>query len=104
LLGDPAPLDLRFLRSQRAAVDRCLHARTDTGSGLSPTLRSPGAAQRLAEMLATIWAEVVAPSWPQVCECLECDIAYRSRALAAAGLAAVLDDLGASLTLETAAG
>jgi Family of unknown function (DUF5937) len=84
----------------RAEVDRCLTARREARPEVQRALRSPNAARRVAESLSAIWSELLAPSWPRIRDCLERDIAFRSRALAGAGLAAVLEDLGASITLE----
>ncbi|HET8873344.1 MAG TPA: winged helix-turn-helix domain-containing protein [Gaiellaceae bacterium] len=84
----------------RAEVERCLNSRGRTVQEVDRPLRSRDAAARLAEMLAALWDELVAPSWPQIRDCLERDIAYRSRTLARRGLAAVLEDLAAPVTLE----
>jgi DNA-binding transcriptional ArsR family regulator len=59
-----------------------------------------GAAERIAGLLAAIWNGLVQPSWPQIQGVLERDILHQSRALARLGLAAVLDDVAPSLTLD----
>jgi DNA-binding transcriptional ArsR family regulator len=56
-------------------------------------LRSAGAARRLADLMAALWVGVISPCWLQIRGCLERDILYRSRLLAARGLGAVLADL-----------
>jgi hypothetical protein len=83
----------------RSEVERCLNSRGRVVQEVDRPLRSRDAAARLAEMLAALWDEFVAPSWPQIRDCLERDIAYRSRNLAGRGLAAVLEDLAAPVTL-----
>jgi DNA-binding transcriptional ArsR family regulator len=84
----------------RAEVDRCLEAHGRIEPQVHRSLSSRGAAARLAEQLCALWAELVAPSWQQIRDCLERDILHRSRALAGGGLAAVFDDLGPVVTLE----
>jgi DNA-binding transcriptional ArsR family regulator len=84
----------------RAEVDRYLEARGPIGREVERSLRSRGAAKRLAEVLSALWGELVSPSWRQIRDCLERDILYRSRALAGRGLAAVFDDLAPIVTLE----
>jgi DNA-binding transcriptional ArsR family regulator len=84
----------------RAEVERCLNSRGRIVQEVDRSLRSRDAAARVAEMLVALWNELVAPSWPQIRDCLERDIAYRSRWLAGRGLAAVLEDLAAPVTLE----
>jgi DNA-binding transcriptional ArsR family regulator len=77
----------------RTEVDRCLEARGSVGREVERSLRSRGTAKRLAEVLSALWDELLSPSWPLICDCLERDILYRSRALAGGGLAAVFEDL-----------
>jgi DNA-binding MarR family transcriptional regulator len=84
----------------RAEVDRCLRARGSVGQEVERSLRSSGAAARLAELLAVLWDELLSPSWPLIRECLERDILHRSRALARRGLAAVFEDLAPRVRLE----
>jgi DNA-binding transcriptional ArsR family regulator len=84
----------------RADVDRCLDARGPIGREVESALRKPGAATRLAELLAALWGELVAPSWSRIRDCLERDILFRSHALARSGLAAVFDDLTPLVTLD----
>lgn len=82
-----------------AEIDRCLQTRGLLGTDVHRTLRS-GATTHLADLLAALWTELVLPSWRQIRGCLERDILYHSRALAGRGLAAVLDELAPSVTLE----
>jgi DNA-binding transcriptional ArsR family regulator len=84
----------------RSEIDHCLEAQPPIARQVERSLRTPGAAKRLADLLAALWEEVVSPSWPQVRECLERDILHRSRALARGGMAAVFDDLAPLVTLE----
>jgi DNA-binding transcriptional ArsR family regulator len=84
----------------RAQVDRCLDEHRGMPQDVERSLRSHGAARRLAELLDALWCELVAPSWRQIRDCLERDIHYRSHALAGGGLAAVFDDLAPLVTLE----
>jgi hypothetical protein len=84
----------------RTEVERFLNSSGRIVQEVERSLRSRDAAARVAEMLAALWGELVAPSWPQIRECLERDIAYRSRELAGGGLAAVLADLAAPVRLE----
>jgi DNA-binding transcriptional ArsR family regulator len=83
-----------------AEIDRCLNGRGPVVTDVERELLSDCAAQRLAELLAAIWTELVQPSWGDIRSCLERDILYRSRALAGRGLAAVLQDVAPSLALE----
>jgi len=65
----------------QAEVDHCLQTRGLIEKDVERCLRAHGAARRLAESLAAIWTELVAPSWRLIRDCLERDILYRSRAL-----------------------
>src|SRR5262249_54168848 len=80
--------------------DRCLEAQRPLGREAERALRARGTARGLADLLAALWDELVSPSWPQIRDCLERDILYRSRALARGGLAAVFEDLAPLVTLE----
>jgi DNA-binding transcriptional ArsR family regulator len=84
----------------RVELDRCLEGRRHIGQEVDRSLRSRGAAARLAEPLSALWGELVAPSWRRIRDCLERDLLHRSRALTGHGLAAVLDDLGPVVTVE----
>jgi DNA-binding transcriptional ArsR family regulator len=84
----------------RAEIDRCLEARRSVGQEVQRSVRSGGAAERLADLLSAFWDELLSPSWPLIRDCLERDILYRSRALARGGLAAVLEDLAPLVRLE----
>src|SRR5206468_2641111 len=91
-----APEHVRF------EVDRCLEARGPAGRDVTRSLRSPDAAKLLAELLAALWSELLAPSWRQIRDCLERDVLHRSRAMATGGLAAVFEDLAPFVALEQA--
>jgi DNA-binding transcriptional ArsR family regulator len=78
-------------------VAPCLQRRGRIAPDVEDALRSAGAARRLADLIAALWAGVISPCWPQVRGCLERDILYRSRLLAAHGLGAVLADLAPSV-------
>jgi DNA-binding transcriptional ArsR family regulator len=84
----------------RVEVDRCLQTRGPIDKDVERCLRAQGAATRLAESLAALWTELVAPSWRLIRDCLERDILYRSRALAEGGFAAVFDDMAPLVTLK----
>ena len=84
----------------RAEIERCLQESGPTSIDVERALRSEGASERLAELLAALWTGLVLPSWPQIQSCLERDILYQSRALARRGLAAVLGDVAPSLAFE----
>lgn len=49
--------------------------------------------RRLARALEAIWAELIAPSWREIHDCLERDILHRSCAMAGGGLAAAFAEL-----------
>jgi DNA-binding transcriptional ArsR family regulator len=87
-------------RLVRAEIERHLNQNGPLATDLERALLSDSAAERVAEALAAIWAELVRPSWPQIRAGLERDILYQSRALARHGLAAVLDDVAPSLAFE----
>jgi DNA-binding transcriptional ArsR family regulator len=84
----------------QAEIDRCLGARGSIGQEVQRSLRSGGAADRLADLLSAFWDELLSPSWPLIRDCLERDILHRSRALARGGLAAVLEDLAPLVGLD----
>jgi hypothetical protein len=84
----------------RAEIDRRLQETDPIGADVERVLRSDAAAERVAQLLGAIWADLVLPSWPRIEACLERDILYQSRALARRGLAAVLKDVAPSLALE----
>ena len=82
-----------------AEIDRCLRVNGPVAADVERALRAHGAAQRLADLLAAIWASLVQASWSTIRASLERDILYQSRALARNGLAAVLQDIAAPLDL-----
>ncbi|KAA9161087.1 winged helix-turn-helix transcriptional regulator [Amycolatopsis acidicola] len=60
----------------------------------------PGLARdRLAEEMAIVWSELVAPHWTRMRAVLTDDIAYRSRRLAEGGTALVLNELSPRVRL-----
>lgn len=83
-----------------AEIDRCLRADGPVAADVERALRADGAAERLADLLAEMWAGVVQPSWSTIRASLERDILYQSRALARHGLAAVLQDVAPALDLD----
>jgi DNA-binding transcriptional ArsR family regulator len=84
----------------RAEIDRCLQTGGPVAADVERALRADGAAERLADLLAAIWAELVQPSWSRIRASLERDILYQSRSLARHGLAAVLRDVAPALDLD----
>jgi DNA-binding transcriptional ArsR family regulator len=78
-----------------------------TPGGVSPAvadrlLADPAATvQRLADATERAWHALIEPDWPRLRAVLEADISYRSRRLAATGLAALLADLHPTLTYRT---
>lgn len=83
-------------RQVRAELARCLS--TLHGARLPPPAQAlvahPVRARALlADTLDACWERLVAPWWPRIRDVLEGDIAYRTGALAAAGLGAVLAGL-----------
>jgi DNA-binding transcriptional ArsR family regulator len=83
-----------------AEIDRCLQGRGRIPPEVDRALHSDGAANRLADVLAAISEGLLLPSWRQIRGCLERDILYRARALVGRGLAAVLEELAPSVTVE----
>jgi DNA-binding transcriptional ArsR family regulator len=81
-------------------VERCVRGHSPIAAEVERALFSDGAAERLAELLAGIWAALVRPSWPQIQGSLERDILYQSRTLARRGLATVLHEVAPSIALE----
>jgi DNA-binding transcriptional ArsR family regulator len=86
----------------RREIEHCLRGRPAIGADIERALLADGAADRLMELLAAIWTGLVGPSWREIRGCLECDILYRSRALAGRGLAVVLDEIAPPRGLESA--
>jgi hypothetical protein len=84
----------------RAEVERYLPRHWPIVTDVQRALMSDGAAERLADLLAAMWTELVVSSWPRIQGCLERDILYHSRALADCGLAAVLRELAPWVALE----
>lgn len=73
-------------------------AMVDAELGTLP--RDPAHARDLlADQLAIVWRELLAPHWPRLREILAADIEYRARRLAEGGIALVLDDLHPSIRL-----
>lgn len=72
--------------------------------------RSPGAGglatdpaqarTQLADVLETVWRNLVEPWWPRIRDVLDADIAHRTRALVDGGLAAVFADLHPAVRWE----
>jgi len=77
----------------QAEIGRCLRMRGPISEEVRQSLVAPGAGARLAGLLEILWQVLIAPSWPQIRDCLERDISHRSRALAGDGLAAVFEDM-----------
>jgi DNA-binding transcriptional ArsR family regulator len=80
----------------RAELSRCL--REQHGRRLPPPAQAlvdhPVRARTLlTDTLARCWKHLIEPWWPRIRDVLEGDIAYRTRQLAAGGLASVLADL-----------
>ena len=84
----------------RTEVERCLPRRWPIVTDVRRALMSDGAAERLADLLAAMWTELVVLSWPRIHGGLERDILYHSRVLADRGLAAVLRELAPWVALE----
>jgi hypothetical protein len=82
-----------------AEVQHALRGQSRIAPDVERALLSPVAAERLADLLAAMWTGLIEPSWPRIRSCLERDILYRSRTLAARGLAAVLEDVAPSVAL-----
>jgi DNA-binding transcriptional ArsR family regulator len=85
-----------------AEIDRWLRADGPVPADVERALRADRTAERLADLLAAIWAGLVAPSWPAVRASLERDILHQSRVLARHGLAAVLRDVAPALDVDGA--
>ncbi|MPZ81456.1 MAG: helix-turn-helix domain-containing protein, partial [Actinophytocola sp.] len=72
--------------------------------------RSPGARRfatdpaeartQLADVLESVWRNLIEPWWPRIRDILEADIAHRTRALVDGGLAAALADLHPAIRWE----
>ena len=87
-------------RDVQTEIDRVLNECGAIPADVERALRTDDAAERLAQLLAAIWIELVQPSWSRMQGCLERDILHQSRSLARHGLAAVLEDLAPALRLE----
>src|SRR5262245_36043866 len=88
----------------QAEIDRTLSTSLQsTFAGLPPDverqLRSPGAAERLADQVMAIWQGLLEPSWQHIRDVLDRDVLHRSRALARGGLAGLFDGLAPLITL-----
>jgi DNA-binding transcriptional ArsR family regulator len=89
----------------RAEIERTFSCNAlSTARPLEPAverqLRSPDAANLLADLLALVWEGLVAPSWLRIRDVLERDVLYRTRALTRGGLKALFEDLAPLITLE----
>jgi DNA-binding transcriptional ArsR family regulator len=97
--------ELERIRATRAEqvqleIDRCLRANGPVAADVERALRADGTAERLADLLAAMYAGLVQPSWSTIRASLERDILYQSRALARHGLATVLQDVAPALDLD----
>ena len=83
------------LAAVRATPPEQAHADlATTGSGRVPAaLDTPDVADRVADLLADVWARFIEPDWPRRRTVLERDIQQRAHHLATHGLAHALDDL-----------
>lgn len=63
------------------------------GGPLPAELQRSDLAERVADLLEWVWAETIAPSWPQRRRVLEADIIARTRQLSLGGWAATIDDM-----------
>jgi DNA-binding transcriptional ArsR family regulator len=63
-------------------------------------LGSEDLADRIADLLAVLWVELVLPRWQRIQACLERDILRRSRVLGTRGLATVLNELAISVAVN----
>jgi DNA-binding transcriptional ArsR family regulator len=107
------PVEFAAELARLRATDPALAAReiarslsTTPGAATSPAagrlLADPAATvQRLADTTERAWHTLVEPDWPRLRAVLESDIAYRSRRLAATGLAALLATLHPHLAYQS---
>ena len=84
----------------RGEIDRWLRTNGPVAADVERALRADGTAERLADLLAAMWAGLVQPSWSAIRASLEREILYQSQALARHGLAAVLQDVAPAVGLE----
>jgi DNA-binding transcriptional ArsR family regulator len=84
----------------RLEVERTIAQYEALDPAVDERLRQPGAAALLADLLASVWEALVAPSWPRIRDVLERDILYRSRSLARGGLASLFAGLAPLVTLD----
>src|SRR5262249_26882116 len=103
VLGD-VELELAEIRATparqvRAEIERTLSSCPPLEPAVERQLRSPDAANWLADLLERVWEALVAPSWPLIRDVLERDVLHRSRSLARGGLTALFDDLAPLITL-----
>jgi DNA-binding transcriptional ArsR family regulator len=82
-----------------AQIEAALAGR-QVDSGAARVLRTREAPARLADLLALLWHELVEPSWPELREVLERDVAYRARRLAEGGLVRLFADLAPAVSLR----
>jgi DNA-binding transcriptional ArsR family regulator len=85
-----------------AEVERALAARSAAGG--EPLLGCERLADRVADLLAVLWLELVLPRWRRIRACLERDVLWRSRVLGSRGLAAVLSELATSVAVRDGVG
>ena len=99
----PTGLDTTFERElaavratppERAAADLRLGYR---GRPVDPALDVPDPQDRVADALAAVWAELLAPDWPRLRALLERDIVQRAGTLTVYGWARVFDGLAFDL-------
>jgi DNA-binding transcriptional ArsR family regulator len=83
----------------RAEIEHALSTSAPLARAVERQLRSSAATDRLVDLLRLVWEALLAPSWPLVQDVLERDVLYRSRSLAAGGLAALFADLAPLVTL-----
>jgi DNA-binding transcriptional ArsR family regulator len=92
--------ELRRIRSTTAAelrVDLVDPEHTGRRSadpvGHDPALDAADLPDRVADVLAWVWAEAVEPDWPRRRRAFEADVVARTRRLSTGGWAAALDDM-----------
>jgi DNA-binding transcriptional ArsR family regulator len=88
------PRELARTEIEQAVADRDIDPR------LLRVLRSRDAPAHLAELLQAVWERLLEPSWPEVRDVLERDVAFRSRHLAEGGLVRLFTDLSPRVSLH----
>lgn len=76
-----------------AEIAYYLDRRPDVATATRGVLTGPDAVDRIAGALATAWAELLAPDWPQLRAICERDVVHRAAELGRAGWAAALTGL-----------